>query len=220
MIDFETYERLSKLSPREQELFRSVLSRAMAGKVLRPAEGIFAAQDREWVFIEKHHDLLSRYLDPLGWEFVIYPALMRARAVHKSGEHKVRLNMEHSLVAAILRQLYHERASGGQLGLGTRVRVAEIRDRYNQATRGARLITAGSLETVLRRLGRLQLVQVPRGFRGSDHEEVDIDAFIEIVLTPERIRELFELHVAGRGDLIGDDEGEGAIEIGTAMEDE
>lgn len=175
------------LDPRAQDHFRSVVTRLLAGDVIVPGSGI--APSAIWRFLERHQDLIEEYLRIGGWRLELDLTLRIARAVHLSGEHRVRLNKLESLVMLMLRLLYHERMEEVRDELRCEVSVGELKERLIHEGKPAHHLSRRVLAGALVRLGRHSVVELPRGFAGEDREVMVVTPLIEKVLPPERIRQ-------------------------------
>lgn len=179
-----------KLEPAQQERFRDVVTRLLSGHVLTPGSAM--RPDPDWRFAERHRELIDGYLRFGGWRLDIDLGLRLCRAVHESGEQRVRLSKLESLVLCTLRLVYHEQMQ--QISEDTRceLTVGALRERLIHAGRPAWSLSRRALEQALRRLARHSLVTVERGFAGEDTETFVVGAIIEKVLPPDRIAELAE----------------------------
>lgn len=175
------------LDPRAQELFRLSVTRLLAGDVIIPGSGI--APSAAWRFVERHQDMIEEYLRIGGWRLELDEAMRMARAVHLTGEHRVRLNKLESLVILMLRLIYHERMEEVGDELRCEVPVGELRERLIHEGKSAQQLSRRALAAALVRLARHSVVELPRSFVGVDRETVVVTPLIEKVLPPERIRQ-------------------------------
>jgi hypothetical protein len=199
------------LDPRAQEQFRLSVTRLLAGDVIGPGSGI--APSASWRFVERHQDLIEEYLRIGGWRLELDPTMRIARAVHLTGEHRVRLNKLESLVMLMLRLIYHERMEEVGDDLRCEVSVGELRERLIHEGKPAHQLSRRALAVALVRLARHSVVELPRGFAGEDREALVVTPLIEKVLPPERIR---QYHDRVREYLASDrgGAGEGEEEVG------
>ena len=177
-----------KLEPAQQERFREVVTRLLSGHVLTPGSAL--RPDPDWRFAERYRDLLDGYLRIGGWRLDIDLGLRLCRAVHESGEQRVRLNKLESLVLCTLRLAYHEQMQQVAEDVRCELTVGALRERLIQAGRPAWSLSRRALEQALRRLARHSLVGIDRRFAGEDAEVVAVNALIEKVLPPDRIADI------------------------------
>ena len=196
------------LDPRAQEQFRLTVTRLLAGDVITPGSGI--APSAAWRFVERHQDLIEEYLHIGGWRLELDLALRMARAVHLSGEHRVRLSKLESLVMLMLRLLYHERMESAGDELRCEVPVGELRERLIHEGKPAHQLSRRVVAAALVRLARHSVIELPRGFAGEDRETMVVTPLIEKVLPPDRIRQYHdrvrEYLSTDRGGTAGEDE--------------
>lgn len=179
-----------KLEPAEQERFRRVVTRLLSGYVLAPGSPL--RPDPDWRFAERHRELLDAYLRIGGWRFDIDLGLRLGRAVHESGEQRVRFNKFESLVLCLLRLAYHEQMREASAEARCELSVGELKERLLQAGRPASQVTRRAVFEALRRLCRHSLVEFERGFSGEDGERFAVCPLVEKVLPPDRIAEIAE----------------------------
>ena len=179
-----------KLEPAQQERFRDVVTRLLSGHVLTPGSAM--RPDPDWRFAERHRELIDGYLRLGGWRLDIDLGLRLCRAVHESGEQRVRLSKLESLVLCTLRLVYHEQMQQISEDARCELTVGALRERLIHAGRPAWSLSRRALEQALRRLARHSLVMVERGFAAEDTETFVVGAIIEKVLPPDRIAELAE----------------------------
>lgn len=209
-----------KLEPAQQERFREVVTRLLSGHVLTPGPAM--RPDPDWRFAERHRELIDGYLRVGGWRLDIDLGLRLCRAVHESGEQRVRLNKLESLVLCALRLAYHEQMQQVAEDARCELTVGALRERLIHAGRPAWTLSRRALEQTLRRLARHSLVTIERGFGGEDSETVVVTPLIEKVLPADRIAELAERVRAYAGPEAGprpdggaeSDEAEGEPETG------
>jgi len=179
-----------KLEPARQERFREVVTRLLSGHVLTPGPAM--RPDPDWRFAERHRELIDGYLRVGGWRLDIDLGLRLCRAVHESGEQRVRLNKLESLVLCALRLAYHEQMQQVAEDARCELTVGALRERLVHAGRPAGTLSRRALEQTLRRLARHSLVTIERGFGGEDSEPFVVTPLIEKVLPADRIAELAE----------------------------
>jgi hypothetical protein len=177
-----------RLEPAQQERFREVVTRLLSGRVLTP--GAAMRPDPDWRFAERHRELIDSYLRIGGWRLEIDLGLRLCRAVHESGEQRVRLSKLESLALCTLRLAYHEQMQQATEELRCEMTVGALRERLIQSGKPAAQLSRRALEHALRRLARHSLVIVERGFTAGDTETFEVSALIEAVLPPDRIAEL------------------------------
>jgi hypothetical protein len=181
-----------RLEVAQQERFRAVVTRLLAGQVLNPGPAL--KPDPDWRFAERQRDLIDAYLRIGGWRFEFDAALRIGRAVHGAGEQRVRFNKLESMVLVLLRLMYHEsmQRAGGDDDDGTRceVTVGDVRERLVQAGRAVSTLSRRALDETVRRLHRHSLVHIARGFTADDRDVIRVEPVIESVLPPDRIAEL------------------------------
>lgn len=179
-----------RLEPAQQERFRDVVTRLLSGHVLTPGSAM--RPDPDWRFAERHRELIDGYLRLGGWRLDVDLGLRLCRAVHESGEQRVRLSKLESLVLCTLRLVYHEQMQQISEDARCELTVGALRERLIHAGRPAWSLSRRALEQALRRLARHSLVTVERGFAAEDTETFVVGAIIEKVLPPDRIAELAE----------------------------
>jgi hypothetical protein len=178
------------LEPAQQERFREVVTRLLSGHVLTPGPAM--RPDPDWRFVERHRELIDGYLRIGGWRLEIDLGLRLCRAVHESGEQRVRLSKLESLVLCTLRLAYHEQMQQVSEDVRCEQSVGALRERLIQSGKPAAQLSRRALEHALRRLARHSLVVVERGFSAEDTETVEVSPLVEKVLPPDRIAELAE----------------------------
>jgi hypothetical protein len=189
-----------RLEPAQQDRFREVVTRLLSGHVLMPGSAL--KPDPDWRFAERHRELLDAYLRLGGWRLDIDLGLRLCRAVHESGEQRVRLSKLESLVLCVLRLAYHEQMQQLSDDVRCELTVGALRERLIQAGRPAWQLSRRQLEHAIRRLARHSLVAVERGFAAEDTEPVVVTPLVEKVLPPDRIAEMAErvrAYTAGNG---------------------
>jgi uncharacterized protein DUF4194 len=179
-----------QLEPAQQERFREVVTRLLSGHVLMPGSAL--RPDPDWRFAERHRELIDAYLRIGGWRLDIDLGLRLCRAVHESGEQRVRLTKLESLVLCALRLAYHEQMHDLSGEMRCELTVGVLRERLIQAGKPAWQLSRRQLEHALRRLARHSLVTVDRGFAAEDTETVVVTPLVEKVLPPDRIAEVAE----------------------------
>ena len=179
-----------RLEPAQQERFREVVTRLLAGDVLDPGPAM--KPDPDWRFAERHRELIDGYLRIGGWRLDIDLGLRLARAVHESGEQRVRFNKLESLVLCTLRLIYHEQMREVSEDARCELKVGELRERLIHSGKPAGIMSKRVLEGALRRLARHSLLAIERGFEGEDDEVMVVSPVIEKVLPPDRIAEMAE----------------------------
>lgn len=179
-----------RLEPAQQDRFRQVVTRLLSGHVLMPGSAL--RPDPDWRFAERHREVIDAYLRIGGWRLDIDLGLRLCRAVHESGEQRVRLSKLESLVLCVLRLAYHEQMQELSEDARCEITVGALRERMIQAGRPAWQLSRRQLETALRRLARHSLVTVERGFDGDDTDIVAVTPLVEKVLPPDRIADVAE----------------------------
>lgn len=179
-----------RLESAQQERFRTVVTRLLAGEVLTPGGAL--RPDPDWRFAERFRELIDGYLQLGGWRFELDPGLRLARAVHTQGAMRVRFNKLESLVLCVLRLAYHEQMQ--QMSQEERfvLQVGQLRERIIQSGRSQVGLHRRQITQTVRRLARHSLVEVERGFLGEDDEPITVLPLIEKVLPADRIAELAE----------------------------
>ncbi|HYO60159.1 DUF4194 domain-containing protein [Archangium sp.] len=190
MTAMDFFSEYPRLEPAQQERFRQVITRLLSGAVLTPGEAL--RPDVDWRFAERHRELLDAYLRLGGWRLDIDLGLRLCRAVHESGEQRVRFNKLESLVLCTLRLVYHEQMQQAADEVRCEVRLGDLRERLIQSGRPVHQLQRRALVNALRRLERHSLVALGRGVTGEDTDRFHVHPLIEKVLPPDRIAELFE----------------------------
>lgn len=179
-----------RLEPAQQERFREVTTRLLSGHVLMPGSAM--RPDPDWRFVERHRELIDGYLRIGGWRLDIDLGLRLCRAVHESGEQRVRLSKLESLVLCTLRLAYHEQMQQVSADARCELTVGALRERLIHSGKPAWQLSRRALEHALRRLARHSLLVIERGFAGEDTEAFEVSPLVEKVLPPDRIAELAE----------------------------
>jgi hypothetical protein len=187
-VDFLT--EYPRLEPAQQERFREVVTRLLSGHVLTPGSAL--RPDADWRFAERHRELIDGYLRLGGWRLDIDLALRLCRAVHESGEQRVRLSKLESLVLCALRLAYHEQMQQVSEDARCELTVGALRERLIHAGKPAWSLSRRGLEQSLRRLARHSVVTIERGFSAGDTETFGVSPLIEKVLPADRIAEMAE----------------------------
>src|SRR5260370_24255262 len=89
---FEDYPRLESA---QQERFKRVVTRLLAGEVLTPGSPL--EPDPDWRFAERFRELIDCYLRIGGWGFDLDSTLRLRRAVHETGAPRARFSKLQSL---------------------------------------------------------------------------------------------------------------------------
>jgi hypothetical protein len=179
-----------RLEPAQQERFREIVTRLLSGHVLTPGSAM--RPDPDWRFAERYRELIDGYLRLGGWRLDIDLALRLCRAVHESGEQRVRLTKLESLVLCALRLAYHEQMQQVSEDARCELTVGALRERLIHAGKPAWSLSRRALEQALRRLFRHSVVTIERGFAGEDTETFVVSQLIEKVLPADRIAEMAE----------------------------
>ena len=205
-----------KLENAQQEHFRRVVTRLLSGHIITPGEAL--RPDRDWRFAERHQDLVDTYLRIGGWRLDLDRSNQLCRAIHESGEQRVRFNKLESLVLCCLRLAYHEQMRAANETERCVLKVGELRERLSVAGRASSLVHRRALGDALKRLQRHALVALERGFQGDDIESITVSPLLAKVLAPDKVAELAERvrayasqsNEAGE-DLVSDDEASGEV---------
>jgi hypothetical protein len=174
----------------QQERFREVVTRLLSGHVLAPGPAM--RPDPDWRFAERHRELIDAYLRIGGWRLEVDLGLRLCRAVHASGEQRVRLSKLESLVLCTIRLAYHEQMQQVSEDLRSELTVGALRERLIHSGKPAAQLSRRALEHALRRLARHSLVVIDRGFSAEDTETFEVSPLVEKVLPPDRIAEMAE----------------------------
>jgi hypothetical protein len=178
------------LEAAQQERFRAVVTRLLSGHVLTPGPAM--RPDPDWRFAERHRELIDGYLRIGGWRLEVDLGLRLCRAVHESGEQRVRLSKLESLVLCTIRLAYHEQMQQVSEDMRTELSVGALRERLIHSGKPAAQLSRRALEHALRRLARHSLVVIDRGFSAEDTETFEVSPLVEKVLPPDRIAEMAE----------------------------
>ena len=180
-----------RLEPAQQDRFREVVTRLLSGHVLTPGPAM--QPDPDWRFAERHRELIDAYLRIGGWRLEIDLGLRLCRAVHESGEQRVRLSKLESLVLCTLRLAYHEQMQQvsedlrcemiGRLPARAADPVGHGPPPSSPAVRSSTRCAAWP---------GTRCVVVDRGFAGEDTETFEVSPLIEKVLPADRIAEMAE----------------------------
>lgn len=179
-----------KLEHAQQEHFRRVVTRLLSGHIITPGEAL--RPDRDWRFAERHQELLDSYLRIGGWRLDLDRSAQLCRAVHESGEQRVRFNKLESLILCTLRLVFHEQMRAANESDRCAIKVGELRERLSVGARAAAPVQRRALADALRRLQRHALVSIDRGFQGEDAEVITVEPLIAKVLSADRVAELAE----------------------------
>jgi Domain of unknown function (DUF4194) len=178
------------LEAAQQERFREVVTRLLSGHVLTPGPAM--RPDPDWRFAERHRELIDAYLRIGGWRLEVDLGLRLCRAVHESGEQRVRLSKLESLVLCTIRLAYHEQMQQVSEDMRTELSVGALRERLIHSGKPAAQLSRRALEHAVRRLARHSLVVIDRGFSAEDTETFEVSPLVEKVLPPDRIAEMAE----------------------------
>lgn len=187
-MDFAT--EYPRMEAAQQEHFREVVTRLLSGRVLTPGPAM--RPDPDWRFAERHRELIDAYLRIGGWRLEVDLGLRLCRAVHESGEQRVRLSKLESLVLCTIRLAYHEQMQQVSEDLRSELTVGALRERLIHSGKPAAQLSRRALEHALRRLARHSLVVIDRGFSAEDTETFEVSPLVEKVLPPDRIAEMAE----------------------------
>jgi hypothetical protein len=176
-----------------------VVTRLLSGHVLMPGPAM--QPDPDWRFAERHRMLIDAYLRVGGWRLEVDLGLRLCRAVHESGEQRVRLSKLESLVLCTIRLAYHEQMQQVSEDMRTELSVGALRERLIHSGKPAAQLSRRALEHALRRLARHSLIVIGRGFSAEDTETFEVSPLVEKVLPPDRIAELAERIRAYTGGL-------------------
>jgi hypothetical protein len=187
-VDFAT--EYPRMEAAQQERFREVVTRLLSGHVLTPGPAM--RPDPDWRFAERHRELIDAYLRIGGWRLEVDLGLRLCRAVHESGEQRVRLSKLESLVLCTIRLAYHEQMQQVSEDLRSELTVGALRERLIHSGKPAAQLSRRALEHALRRLARHSLVVIDRGFSAEDTETFEVSPLVEKVLPPDRIAEMAE----------------------------
>jgi hypothetical protein len=209
VIDFGFLEQLKALPPDRHDRFQRVVSRLLSGEVLAAGNNPLAGPDPDWRFLERHLTLVDAYLRVAGWLVDFMPTYRVARAVHCGGSHRVRFTLLESLLACILRQVYHEQMAGGGREATCEVSAGDLRERIAVAQKSSVPQTRKNIAGALRRLQRFGLVSVEWGFVAEDEQIITVQPLIEAVLSDEEVHAFFEKYAksAALGEAVEEDEG-------------
>jgi hypothetical protein len=176
-----------------------VVTRLLSGHVLTPGPAM--RPDPDWRFAERHRELIDAYLRVGGWRLEVDLGLRLCRAVHESGEQRVRLSKLESLVLCTIRLAYHEQMQQVSEDMRTELSVGALRERLIHSGKPAAQLSRRALEHALRRLARHSLLVIDRGFSAEDTETFEVSPLVEKVLPPDRIAEMAERIRAYTGGL-------------------
>jgi hypothetical protein len=179
-----------RLEPAQQDRFREIVTRLLSGHVL--TGGSAMRPEADWRFAERYRELIDGYLRIGGWRLDIDMGVRLCRAVHESGEQRVRLTKLESLVLCALRLAYHEQMQQVSEDARCEVAVGALRERLIHAGKPAWSLSRRALEQALRRLARHSVVTIARGFAGEDTETFVVNPVIDRVLPAARIAEMAE----------------------------
>jgi hypothetical protein len=203
-----------KLEHAQQDHFRRVVTRLLSGHIITPGEAL--RPDRDWRFAERHQDLIDSYLRIGGWRMDLDRSNQLCRAIHESGEQRVRFNKLESLVLCCLRLTYHEQMRAADETERCVLKVGELRERLTLAGRTSAPVQRRALADALKRLQRHALIALDRGFQGDDAESITVSPLIAKVLAPDKVAEIarrmraYASQPAEPGDeLASEDEGAG-----------
>lgn len=98
--------------------------------------------------------MIDAYLRIGGWRLEMDLGLRLCRAIHESGEQRVRLSKLESLVLCTLRLAYHEQMQQVSEDARCELSVGALRERLIQSGKPAAQLSRHALEHALRRLAR------------------------------------------------------------------
>jgi hypothetical protein len=176
------------LEAAQQDRFRAVVTKLLSGHVLTPGSAM--RPDPDWRFAERYAPLLDGYLRIGGWRLDIDLGLRLCRAVHESGEQRVRFSKLESLTLCVLRLCYHEQMQQVSAEERCEMKVGELRERMVQAGKAAGQLSRRAMAETLKKLARHSLVTIERGFLGEDSEMFVIMPLIEKVMPADRIADV------------------------------
>jgi hypothetical protein len=182
---FEDYPRLETA---QQERFRRVVTRLLAGEVLTPGSPL--EPDPDWRFAERFRELVDSYLRIGGWGFDLDSTLRLGRAVHETGAQRVRFSKLESLILCMLRLHYHELMRLAAEDDRCDITVGLLRERLVHAGKPIAQLSARALEHAVRRLARHSIVRIARGFDAEDDAVIEVTPLVEKVLPDDRIQEI------------------------------
>lgn len=142
-MDFAT--EYPRMEAAQQERFREVVTRLLSGYVLTPGPAM--RPDPDWRFAERHRELIDAYLRVGGWRLEVDLGLRLGRAVHESGEQRVRLSKLESLVLCTIRLAYHEQMQQVSEDLRSELTVGVLRERLIHSGKPAAQLSRRALET-------------------------------------------------------------------------
>jgi hypothetical protein len=179
-----------KLESAQRERFQKVVTRLLSGHVLTPGSAL--RPDPDWRFAERYKELVDAYLRIGGWRLEIDLGLRICRALHETGEQRVRFNKLESLLTCILRLAYHEQMQEVREDASCELRVGDVRERMIQAGRPPNQISKRALYEAFRKLRRHSLVEMDRGFECHDTDKIVVTPLIEKVLAGDQLAQLAE----------------------------
>lgn len=175
--------------------------RLLGGEVISPGDDPLAAPDPDWRFLERYLGIIDGYLRVAGWQVDFMAQHRLARAVHSGGSHRVRFNLLESLIACILRQVYHEQMADGSRDSSCEITAGDLRERLAQAQRSSAPQTRKNIVQSVRRLRQYGLVDVERGFAAEDDERITVSPLIEAVLSADEVGRFFARYARAGAEL-------------------
>lgn len=176
-----TIEAFDAQTPASQRQIREVLSRLLAGEVIRRPEEVHLRAGSEWAVYQRFRALVEQYAHIGGFRVLEDPDYAFVFFVHDAPRLRETLDKATSRVAVACRLLYHRQQQSVKLQ-DAETTMREILDLLDlsggEGRRTARTRTITGLHT----LARHGMVALPPRFEGRDDERV--------VLTPVLPRRL------------------------------
>jgi hypothetical protein len=117
------------------------------------------ADKEDYYFVHRHRAIFGALLSLAGFS-LLHDDYHRIFQVVSDFSHcRRRYRLDESLIIVVLRKLYEEQTEQLSLASDPVVTIGEVRDEYRTITGKERDLGIGQYETILRRLGRLGLIE-------------------------------------------------------------
>ncbi len=184
----------NQLPPGEQAQFAEAVRRLLA-------DGIIWREDeqerRVYGFLMRRKDLVTDYLQVVGWEVRHHERANVFHVVHRDGSHRLRLSRDTTIWLLLARMIYAEQRERMEVSM-TRypiITVANFYQRYTEFLPGQAVRKKTSMDEALRTMQSLKLIRAGGGgtLRASEGEKViELLPTLEVVMPEAPITEIAE----------------------------